>query len=322
MNTTAQTAGPLAVFPGQGSQRPGMAEHLVSRHPEIVDPLFARAEAVVDLPLRELCVRGSARELARTEITQPAVLVTDLAVWEVLRRAGRLVPAAFAGHSLGEYAALVAAGVLRFESALLLVRRRGLLMAAAAETVPGTMAAITGLDARCVEQLCRRGSACGVVEAANYNGPGQTVVSGEASAVEEVVRLAGRAGARQAVTLKVSAPFHSSLMKAVEDDFTAELSRHEFLPPRIPVLSSVTGERVAGAEDARALLRRQLSSPVRWTRVLQAGAGCSAQVEVGPGRVLSGFAKAFGADRPVLSTHDARRLATLLAPGTSPVPAA
>lgn len=309
-----QPLGPLVVFPGQGSQRPGMAEHLIREFPGVAGPVMARADTALDMPLTELCVNGTAEELARTEVTQPAIVATSLAVWEILRSGAGLTPSVLAGHSLGEYTALAAAGVLSYESALSLVRYRGILMAAAAEATPGTMAAVMGLPAGRVEELCWLGGALGVVEVANYNDPGQTVVSGEVAAVDEVVRLAREAGAEKTVPLQVSAPFHCSLMKAVEEDFAAELLRHEFSAPRIPVISSVTGNHVHGAEEARALLRRQLAAPVRWTRILEAGSGFISHVEAGPGRVLSGFANRFGLDRPVRSTHDARRIAALLKP--------
>lgn len=308
---------PLLVFPGQGSQRAAMAAHLVDGFPLIAGPVLSHADEVLGMPLSDLCVFGGVERLAHTEIAQPAILAASLATLAVLRDRG-VEAAAVAGHSLGEYTALVAAGVLTTESALLLVHRRGELMAAVGATTPGAMAAIVGLDATRVEELCRSCAEAGVVEVANYNEPRQTVVSGHRTAVDAVVRLAEEAGAERNRYLDVSAPFHCSLMRAIEDEFAEELARHNFSEPRTPIISSVSGRRVTTGEDARALLRRQLAEPVLWTQVLEsAGSGFTSQIEVGPGRVLSGLANRAGLDVPTRSTNDARRLAAVAAPAPS-----
>lgn len=303
--------GCLAMFPGQGSQRPGMAGHLLDAHAS-ARQTFARADEILGLPLSRICVSGSAAELGRTEITQPAIAVTSLATWAVLREAGYR-PAATAGHSLGEYPALVAAGVLSLESALELVRLRGRLMGDVAREVPGAMAAVLGLPADQVLAACDSAEGFGLVQVANYNEPLQTVVSGHARAVEEAGRAALDAGADRVVPLDVGAPFHCSLMRAVEEEFTEALAARPFADPVLPVISSVTGAYVRSGEEARELLRRQLTGPVRWVEVLRTAARhpVSAYTEIGPGRVLSGLARRTLDEVRTRSTGDPRRLTAL-----------
>lgn len=305
-------SGCLAMFAGQGSQRPGMAGHLLEAHPS-ARRLFARADEILGLPLSRICVSGSKEELRRTEITQPAVAVTSLAVWEVLRAAG-LRPAVAAGHSLGEYAALVAGGVLSLESVLELVRLRGRLMGEVARRSPGAMAAVVGLPADQVLAVCGGVEDAGLVQVANYNEPLQTVISGHTSAVEEAGRAALEAGADRVVRLDAGAPFHCSLMEVVEEEFTVALAGHPFADPVLPVISSVTGTYIGSGEEARELLRRQLTGPVRWVEVLGTAAEhpVGAYTEIGPGRVLSGLARrTLGEEAGIRSTGDARRLAAL-----------
>ncbi|MFZ3494421.1 ACP S-malonyltransferase [Streptomyces sp. 5.8] len=305
------TSGCLAMFPGQGSQRPGMAKHLLETYPAARE-LFARADEILGLPLSQICVTGSAAELGRTEITQPAIATTSLAVWELLRSDGYR-PAATAGHSLGEYPALVAAGVLSLESALQLVRLRGQLMGEVAREVPGAMAAVLGLSAEDVLAACDSVEGHGLVQVANYNEPLQTVISGHASAVESAGRSALEAGADQVVRLDVGAPFHCSLMSAVEEEFTEALAAHPFADPELPVISSVTGTYIGSGEEARQLLRRQLTGPVRWVEVLRTAARhpVGAYTELGPGRVLSGLARRTLGEARTRSTGDPRRLTAL-----------
>jgi [acyl-carrier-protein] S-malonyltransferase len=305
----------LFMCPGQGSQRPGMAADLLQRWPSLAGPVFALADEVLGWSVTDLCVRGSAEDLRATDVTQPAVLVTSLATLAVLR-AGGLEPVAVAGHSLGEFAALAAAGVLSAESALVLVGRRGELMAAVGARVPGAMSAVIGLPAERVEALCVAEAGA---EVANYNDPAQTVVSGYADAVARVGAAAVEAGAERVVPLAVSAPFHCSLMAAVADEFDAELARHEFADPAVPVLSAVDADWVRTGAGARALLRRQLTGPVRWVQTLRraAQAGPDTLIEVGPGRVLTGFAKRTTPDLPAYGSGGGRAIETLLARGTA-----
>jgi [acyl-carrier-protein] S-malonyltransferase len=304
----------LAMFPGQGSQRVSMASDLIRNHPWSAGLVLAEADYVLGLALTEACTRGDAEQLGQTEITQPAIVATSLATFAVLRDEGGFAPSAVAGHSLGEYTALVAAGVLTTADALRLVRRRGELMAGVAPLLAGAMVAIVGLDAGLVEALCARGTELGVVEVANYNEPRQTVISGARDAVADVASAALATGAERAVPLAVSAPFHCSLMRLIEDEFADELDRYPFAEPRVPVLSSVTGRVVRSAAEARSLLRRQLAEPVRWTDVLAEAQrrAVTDYVEVGPGRVLSALANRTIAGCSARSTNDARRIAALL----------
>lgn len=318
-NSTAD----LVMFPGQGSQRPGMATHLLERH-AAARRVFDHADAVLGMPLSELCTTGTAEELAATDITQPAIIATSLATWQVLREAG-CEPGAVTGHSLGEYAALVAAGVLTPESALRLVRVRGRLMAEVGRQRPGAMAAVLGLPAEQVVEVCEQAREFGLVEVANFNEPMQTVLSGEAAAVEAAGRAALLEGAEKVVALKVGAPFHCSLMSGIEEEFAAELAGHPFADPVLPVISSVTGDLVHSGEQARELLRRQLSGPVRWVDVVGRAARLpvATHIEVGPGRVLNGLVRRTDPDARVASTGDERRLGALLdaLPSAAPVPA-
>ena len=306
---------PLLMFPGQGSQRPGMATELLDRYPDTAGPVFDLADDVLGLPLTDLCRTGSADDLRRTEITQPAILATSLAILAVLRSRG-LEPSAVAGHSLGEYGALVAAGVLTPASALQLVRRRGELMAQAAGRpgeAPGAMAAIIGLPADRVEELCAEVDDGGVVEIANYNEPFQTVVSGHTASVDRLRRSALNVGAERVVNLLVGAPFHSRLMAGPEREFGTELRRHSFAEPKAPVFSAVTAGYVLSAEHARRLLGTQLTAPVRWVETLRRAVedGYRPLVEIGPGRVLTGSAKRIVPELPVYGSGNARAIETV-----------
>ncbi|MDT3395872.1 ACP S-malonyltransferase [Streptomyces sp. B1866] len=299
------------LFPGQGSQRVGMGKDLAERHPELVERYYRPAEELLGLPLARMCWEGPAEALRDTRITQPAVFLTSLVTLDVLRARG-LEPAVVAGHSLGEYTALVCAGVLDWRDALLLVRRRGELMAAAAERAPGAMAAVVGLPAPTVRALCEAAAAeaGGVAEIANDNEPEQLVVSGTVAAVRAAAAAAKESGARKVVMLDVSAPFHCSVMRDVEEEFSARLEKVEFRDPRIPVVANVTAEYVRDAGAAVDGLRRQLAGSVRWTETLRrlAADGVTAFVEVGPGKVLTGFARATCPDVPHYATRDARQL--------------
>nr|WP_036567589.1 ACP S-malonyltransferase [Nocardia sp. BMG51109] len=303
------------MFPGQGSQRAAMAHHLLREHPQTARPIFAEAEEALGLPLIELCVTGGPDTLTRTEVAQPAIVTTSIATYSVLVANG-FRPDVVAGHSLGEFSALVAAGALAFADALTLVRRRGQLMGEVADRIPGSMVAIVGIPAGDVERICVNVAAAtgGIVEVAGLNAPTQTVISGSRAAVAAAAREARQAGADRTVPLDVGAPFHCSLMLSIAEEFSDELAAVTFSDPSFPVLSSVTAGVVEDGEHARRLLRCQLAGPVRWTELL-----CTAQwfaidyyLEVGPGRVLSGFVDRSGANATVRSTSDARRLAAAL----------
>ncbi|CAN5629183.1 ACP S-malonyltransferase [soil metagenome] len=304
-----------AMFPGQGSQKVGMGRDFVERHPQLLDRYFRRADEVLGFALTDLCFGGPEDALRQTENTQPAIFVVSMAILDVLRSGG-LEPDAAAGHSLGEYSALVCAGVLSFEDGLRLVRRRGELMAGVNARTPGTMAAVIGLPPEGVEEICRaaRAAGGGIVEPANYNEPDQTVISGEADAVDAACALAQDAGADRVVRLQVGAPFHCSLMRDLRDTFAAELDRYAFSDPALPVVANVTGDYVHSADEVKDALRRQVAGSVRWTDTMRrlAADGCEEFVEVGPGRVLTGFSKKINPGADVASAGEVRRVDTLL----------
>ncbi|MGW3018813.1 ACP S-malonyltransferase [Streptomyces longwoodensis] len=304
------------VFPGQGSQHVGMGSQLLELCPGLVDSRYRPADDLLGIPLSTLCRQGPVEVLRETAITQPAVFLTSVATWDVLHARG-IVPDVVAGHSLGEYAALVCAGVLEWTDALRLVRRRGELMAAVNASVPGSMAAVIGLRTADVERICARVAAetGRVVEVANDNEPGQAVVSGEADAVERVGTEAQASGALKVLSLAVGAPFHCALMAGIEAEFAAELDRVTFSEPRLPVLSSVTADLVATAAEAKSCLARQLTGRVRWTETVQRmrQQGVGRVVEAGPGRVLGGLSRRIEPGLQVRSTHNRRHLDATLA---------
>lgn len=265
--------------------------------------VFRDADAALGIDLARTCFEGSEEELARTETTQPAILTASIAVWRALESRG-VRPAAAAGHSLGEYSAHVAAGTLRFADAVRAVRLRGRFMQEAVPLGVGSMAAILGLDPDRVADLCA--SACvdgDVVVPANLNGAGQVVVAGHVGAVDRVVSLASAAGAKRAVTLQVSAPFHSPLMEPASRRLAEVLAGVPFADPRFPVWTNVDARAVERGGDAREALVRQVVSPVRWADSMAAMAdqGIGTFVEVGPGRVLSGLVRRIRRDLRVYS---------------------
>lgn len=311
-------ASTVAMFPGQGSQRVGMGGDFLEAHPRLRERWFQRADEILGMGLTELCLQGPAEALQNTENTQPAIFVVSMAILDVLR-AGGFEPRAAAGHSLGEYSALVAASVLSFEDALRLVRRRGELMAAVNERTPGAMAAIIGLPADRVDALCQsvQESDGGTVEPANYNEPNQTVISGEAPAVERAMAEAEAAGAARVIRLQVGAPFHCSLMDPLGEAFSAELDRYEFSDPAIPVVANVTGDYVRTADDVKDALRRQVAGSVRWTGTMQrfAADGYDTFVEVGPGRVLTGLCRKIVPDATVYGAGTVQQAELVLSAG-------
>ncbi len=279
------------LFPGQGAQYPGMGAGIAAREPAAAR-LFARASAVLGFDLLALCADGSAEELRATENTQPAILVTSLACAAALEARG-IRPSAAAGLSLGEYSALVAAGALGFEDAVALVRRRGLFMQEAVAGRETAMAALMGLDPDAVERLCRAHRHLGVVEPANYNGGGQIVIGGDAAAVKAAMAAAREAGARRAVLLSVSSPFHTSLMAAAAAQLAPLLGETSLRDAAVPVVANASGEPAQVAADIRELLIRQVASPVQWERSVRALAALGADtfIEVGPGTTLSGLVR-------------------------------
>jgi [acyl-carrier-protein] S-malonyltransferase len=277
-----------ALFPGQGSQHVGMGLELAEAYPAARE-VFERADEALGFALSRTCWEGPEEELRATENAQPAILVHAYAAWSVVEGVLARRVRFGAGHSLGEFTAYTAAGSLRFEDAVRLVRRRGELMAASRA---GTMSAVVGLEPAVVEELCVRvGGTGGVVVAANYNSPQQIVISGEVAAVERAGELAKQAGAKRVQPLPVSGAFHSPLMADAEAGLREALEAVEFQDPEFPVVSNVTAEPVFDAETARNTLVRQLTAPVRWTEGVQrmAREGVGDFVELGPGKVLTGL---------------------------------
>lgn len=295
------------VFPGQGTQYVGMGQALAARYPAAGD-LFARASGVLGFDLLALCATGPEEALRATENTQPAVLVADLACAAALA-AHEVRPQVVAGLSLGEYAALVSAGAMVFEDAVRLVRQRGLFMQEAIAGRDVAMAALIGLAPEQVERLCVAHRHLGVVEAANYNGAGQVVIGGDAAAVRAAVGAARAAGARRAVMLAVSAPFHTSLMVPAAERLATAVERLPLTDAALPVVSNVTAAPVEQAAEIRRLLVRQVVSPVRWEESVRrmAALGVSVFIEVGPGTSLSGLIKKTAA-APVLHVEDVNSL--------------
>lgn len=293
------------LFPGQGAQWAGMGKDLAEANPELRQGYFDRADEILGFPISRLCFEGPDEELVKTENQQPAIFLVSVATDALLRQEG-IEPAAVAGHSLGEYSALVAAGSLDFASGLRLTRRRGELMAEIATRTGGIMAAILGLPAEEVEQVCRDAATVGVVEVANLNSPTQTVISGEEPAVRRAMDLAKERGAAKAVPLNVSAPFHCSLMAPLASAFKPELERTAIRDAHLPVVANVTAETERGAGEIRANLISQLASPVRWTESVQwlIGDGFTRFVEVGPGRVLTGLMRSIDRSVSASSTSD------------------
>ena len=287
------------LFPGQGSQTVGMGADLAERFPE-AQARFDEADAVLGFSLTDAMFgRGAdadeaAERLKQTEITQPALYVHSLAAAAVLDARG-VRPGMAAGHSLGEYSALAACGACSFADGLRIVRTRGLLMARAGDGRPGTMAAVLGLDDDVVERVCAEASdgGEGVVVAANYNSPGQVVVSGDPAAIDRAIEGATAAGARRALPLPVSGAFHSPLMEDARAELGAALEQIDWQRPRCPVYLNVTGAPTTDPAEIRARLLEQLTAPVRWSQTLQAmqAGGAERFVEVGTGSVLSGLVK-------------------------------
>jgi [acyl-carrier-protein] S-malonyltransferase len=283
----------LLLFPGQGSQKPGMGTDLAERFPEARD-VFAAADEALGAPLSSLCFEGPADELTRTHNAQPALLAHGAAVWAVVRSAAAAHVAAAAGHSLGEFSAYHAAGALSLADAVRLVRRRGELMYETGVQRPGAMAAILGELQRPIDEICAEASSAGIVVPANYNAVEQVVISGEVAGVERGMELAKAAGAKRAVRLQVSGAFHSPLMEPAQPGLAGALGAAAWEAPAWPVFSNVTTDAVTNADEARDLLLRQLTSPVRWVALIQAMAAAHPNgtfVEMGPGNVLTGLLK-------------------------------
>jgi [acyl-carrier-protein] S-malonyltransferase len=296
------------IFSGQGAQYVGMGKNLYDNFPS-ARKIFDEADKVLENKITELCFNGPNEKLQETVNTQPAILAHSIACYSVLKDAG-FVPDIVAGLSLGEYSALVAAESIEFRQAVPLVRKRGKYMQEAVPFGKGTMAAILGLEREEVLKICKIASDEGVVEAANFNCPGQIVLAGEVNAVNKAVELAKAQGAKRAVVLAVSAPFHCSLLKPAADNLAKELENVEIKDSKIPVVSNVNAEFTKRGHMVKQLLIKQVSSPVLWEDCIRKmiDSGVQTFVEVGPGKVLSGFVKKVNSNLRVLNVEDTESL--------------
>lgn len=303
------------LFPGQGSQSVGMLAALAGTCKQI-DETFGEASEVLGYDLAALVRNGPAERLDQTEYTQPALLAAGVAVWRVWRARGGAQPAALAGHSLGEYAALVAAGALEFSDALHLTRLRGQYMQAAVGAGEGAMAALVGLDDAAVERVCEQSAQGQTVTPANFNAPGQVVIAGHVDAVERAMQLARAAGARMVKRLAVSVPSHCPLMAPAAERLQAELAQVPLRTPAIPVRHNVDAAPRNDVDAIRAALTEQLRRPVRWSSTIQAlrdEDGLGIMLECGPGKVLAGLCKRIDKDIRAIALQDAEGLAAGLA---------
>ena len=299
------------VFPGQGSQSAGMGSDLYRSHPSAKE-VFDEADASLGFSLSRLCFEGPEEELTKTHNVQPAILVASIACLSALQAAKRgslPSPGFVAGHSLGEYTALVAAGALGLADAVLLVRERGRLMYEAGLRNPGSMLAVIGLDEETVKDICLQSG----TEISNINCPGQIVISGAVQALAEASRSAKARGARVLIPLKVSGAFHSALMEPVIAEFSRVVSHVRFRPPRIPVVSNVNARPLANADSIREELVKQLRSCIQWQGSVEymMHSGVTTFYEIGPGRVLTGLIRRTGSELQVLNISGTEDIAQL-----------
>lgn len=297
------------VFPGQGSQKVGMMQDLYNEY-EVVRQVFEKADAALGYSIKDLCFNGPDTELVKTANTQPAILTASVACYEVLKEKG-FQPDVVGGHSLGEYSALVAAGSLRFEDAVVLVHKRGQYMQEAVPLGEGGMAAILALPREKVVEVCDEVSKeVGLVQAVNFNCPGQIVIAGVQKAVEAATDKMKEAGAKRAVILPVSAPFHSKLMDPATLKLKEELGKVIISAPQIPIVANINGHILASAEEIKISLVKQAANPVLWEDCVATmiDFGATRFVEVGPGKVLTGFTKKINKDMELSNVEDMESL--------------
>lgn len=301
------------VFPGQGSQSVGMLNALAAEYP-VVKATFAEASTALGFDLWQIVEQGPEDKLNQTQVTQPAMLAAGVAVWRVWQAKQGPVPAYLAGHSLGEYSALVCAGAMAFVEAVKLVADRGRFMQEAVPAGHGGMAAILGLDDQAVRQVCHHAAQGEVLEAVNFNSPGQVVIAGTAAAVIRGVEQAKAAGAKRAVVLPVSVPSHCALMHPAAERFAARLRAVKIETPRIPVLHNVHVQAETSVDAIRQVLVRQIESPVRWVETIQkmVANGVDRVIECGPGRVLMGLNKRIDKKAETLPVYDPTTLQVAL----------
>jgi len=284
------------IFPGQGSQFTGMCHDLFIKY-DNVKPLFKRAETILGFDISKIMFEGTKEELTQTKVTQPAIFIHSMAILKVLKDSFK--PDLVAGHSLGEFSSLVAAGVLNFEDGLRLVSIRAKAMQKSCESTNGTMAAILGLDNSIIEEICSNIE--GTVVAANYNCPGQVVISGEVSAVKNACEKLSETGARRALILPVGGAFHSELMKDAKDELSKAINETSFNSPICPIYQNVNGRPEHLVDNIKRNLISQLTSPVKWTQSVNKMIedGCQDFIEIGPGKVLQGLIKKINRDTNV-----------------------
>lgn len=302
------------VFPGQGSQKIGMLADLATQYP-IVTQTFAEASQVLGYDLWDLVQNGTQDDINLTERTQPLLLTASVAVWRVWQEKNGVQPALVSGHSLGEWSALVCAGVVAFGDAVKLVQQRGKFMQEAVPAGQGAMAAIIGLDDALIIEACKNAEQGEVVSAVNFNSPGQVVIAGTAAAVERASVLCKEAGAKRALPLPVSAPFHTSLMRPAADRLAEQIAATQFNAPQIPVVHNVTAQTEANPEKIKALMIEQIYSAVRWVECVDtiSKSGINITVECGPGKVLSGLNKRINSELTTFSIEKSEEVESVLA---------
>ncbi len=302
------------VFPGQGPQSIGMMNGLLELNPDIKE-LFNAASDVLSYDLLEIITSGPEEKLNQTEITQPALLATAYATWLTIKKHSDVKPVILAGHSLGEYVALLCAGVFSFENAIALVAERGRCMQKAVPAGVGAMAAILGLDDNDVIQICSEVAKDEIVSAANFNSPGQIVIAGNKAAVERAIEAMKEAGAKRALLLPVSVPSHCMLMKQAAEEFESSLNNIAFNNAEIPVLQNVDAKSKQSSSDIKAALLQQLYMPVRWVESVNTmkESGVTKIIECGPGKVLSGLIKRIDRSFDIFAVQDKATLEKSLA---------
>jgi [acyl-carrier-protein] S-malonyltransferase len=300
------------VFPGQGAQYAGMGREVSEKFPS-ARAAFDEADAALNVRISTLCFEGPEDHLRLTENTQPAILTTSIALFRILEEKG-IRPDFVAGHSLGEYSALVAAGAIQLGDAAALVRRRGRYMQEAVPVGVGAMAALLGLDLAAVQAVCEKAAEGQIVSPANLNSPGQIVIAGNREAVERAVSIAKDAGAKRAILLQVSAPFHCALMMPAEERLSVDLSNCPFSDLRCPLVTNVDAQSIHTAAEARSGLKRQVSRPVRWQETIQRllDEGVRTFVEVGPGKVLLGLIRSIDKSVTMLNAEDEKSVENVL----------
>jgi [acyl-carrier-protein] S-malonyltransferase len=306
------------VFPGQGSQQIGMLADIASVKPEIL-ATFAEASDILGYDLWQLIQAGQQEDLNLTEKAQPALLASSVAIWRLLRNANAPLPAFLAGHSLGEWSALVCGGVLAFTDAIRLVQLRGRYMQEAVPPGVGAMAAVLGLSDELTESCCAQAAQAEVVVAVNFNSPGQVVIAGHQAAVDRAIELCKTAGAKRAIPLPVSAPFHTPLMQGAAERLAEHILTTEFRTPQIPVVHNCSAATESNPEVIRQLMIQQIYSPVPWVACMNTlmAKGVTSVLEVGPGKVLAGLCKRINKDLAAQTTDTAEAIQQLTASNTS-----